>query len=193
MIQLEMTNYPSILRSLGLRLLCAIPFWALGWRLVTHADGGWAAAGPVMIAMALFITGAVIVAPVLATLVSEPTGNLYMPADYAENPAPMYGIADARRAKGDYAGALAYLDEIATATPHEIDAYVKMIHISAVDMHDLARAEAAYQRGVKAMATDGDKAALTIMYRALVSRYKDPTQPEPVRVVSFTGKPKNMK
>ena len=188
-----MTNYSTILRSLAVRCLFAVPLWSVGWRLVPPVDGGWEAAGPALFAMAFFIAGARIVAPAIAELVAEPAGSLYLPAECADHPAPMYGIADARRAKGDYAGALAYLDEIAKATPQELDAYVKMIHIAAVDLHDLPRAEAAYHRGVKAMPTDGDKAALTVMYRALTSRYKDPTQPEPVRTVSLPGKSNNVK
>lgn len=188
MIRFAMTNYPAILRSLVIRCLCATPLWVVGWVIVTRADGGLAAAGPVLFAMLLFVGGAIIVARAIAALVAEPTGNLYMPAVHAEHPAPMYGIADARRAKGDYKGAMAYLDEIAAATPQEFAVYVKMIHIAAVDLHDLRRAEAAYQRGVKAMPTDGDKSALTVMYRALISRYKDPSQPEPVRAISFPEK-----
>ena len=187
-----MTHYPSILRSLALRSLCSSPFWIVGWVLILRADGGWAAAGPAIIAMAFFIAGAIIVAPALAELVAEPTGSLYLPPDHAKHPAPMYGIADARRAKGDYEGALAYLDEIATAHPLELDAYVKMIHVAALDLHDLPRAEAAYHRGVKALPNDGDKAALTVMYQALVSRYKDPTRPEPVRTISLPTGPSRL-
>ncbi len=181
-----MTNYTSILRSLVLRCVCSCPFWIAGWVLIKRADGGWAAAGTLMIAMALFIAGASIVAPAIAELVAEPTGSLYMPPGHAEHPAPMYGIVDARRAKGDYEGAMTYLEEIAAATPHDLDAYVKMVHIAAVDLHDLSRAETAYHRGIKAMPTDGDKSALTVMYRALVSRYKDPTRPEPVRTIPLS-------
>jgi len=183
-----MTNYPSILRSLALRCLCSSPFWLLGWVLVMRADGGWAAAGQLMIAMALFITGAVIVAPAIAELVAEPVGSLYLPADNADHPAPMFGIADALRAKGDYEAALAYLDQIAAAHPHELDSYVKMIHVAALDLHDLPRAEAAYHRGVKAMPTDGDKAALTVMFQALTSRHKAPTRTESGRAPSLPTK-----
>lgn len=184
-----MNNYPAIRRSLLLRLGLSLPFFVAGWLMATRASGGWAAAGPALIGMGMILAGAVIVAPGLATLIAEPAGSIYMPTDHADRPAPMYGIADARRAKGDYEGAMLHLDSIAVSDPQQLDAYVKMIDIAVVDLRDLKRAETAYHRGIAALANDGDKSALSVMYRALMSRYKDPARPQAIRPLPLPSRP----
>ncbi len=181
-----MNQYPFILRSLVMRLLCAGPFFALGAWLVLRADNGWAATVPVLQGLASFIIGAVILAPALAEWVAEPAASLYMPTDHADSPVPMYGIADALRTRGDYEGAMAYLGKILSDHPHELDAYVKMIQIAILDLRDLSRAAAVYRLGIDAMPTDGDKAALTVMYQALMSRYTAPVRraaSRPLRII----------
>jgi tetratricopeptide (TPR) repeat protein len=180
-----MSNFSFIRRPLLISLACAAPFFAGGWLIVTRASGGWEAAGPALLGMGLFIIGAIIVAPSIAAWIAEPAGSLYMPSGHFDHPAPMYGIADALRAKGDHEGAMAYLEQITRDYPQELDAYVKMIDIAVLDLHSLPRAEAVYHRATHALGNDGDKAALTVMYQALTSRYKDPAHPDPVRPLSL--------
>jgi hypothetical protein len=188
MIPAAMGFYSFIRRSLLIALVCAAPFFILGWLIVTRADGGWEAVGPVLFGMFLLIVGAVIVAPSIAEWIAEPAGSLYTPSGQADYSTPMYGIADALRAKGNYEDALDYLHHIVHTNPRELDAYVRMIDIAVVDLHDLARAEALYHRGTHAMGNDGDKAALTVMYQALASRYKDPAHPTPARPIALPSR-----
>lgn len=185
MIPGAMSFLPFIRRSLLLALVCAAPFFITGWLIVTRVSEGWASVGPALSGLFLLIVGAVIVAPSLAEWIAEPAGSLYTPSGHADCATPMYGIADALRAKGDYEGALDYLHQVTKAHPQELSAHVRMIDIAVVDLHDLPRAESLYHRGTHALGNDGDKAALTVMYRALASRYKDPAHPTPSRTPSL--------
>ena len=177
-----MDNDRSIRRVLLVRLACASPLFVAGAVLVLKADGGWGAAVPALGGLLLCIVGATLVAPSLAELIAEPAGSIYLPPGHADRPTPMYGIADALRAKGDARGALDYLEQLAAEHPHALDVYVRMVDIAVRDLHDPDLAEAFYHRGVAAMRHDGDKAALAVMYRGIASRLKPP-EPEPPRTI----------
>lgn len=183
-----MISFSFIRRSLLIALACAAPFFVVGWLVVTRASGEWAAAGSALFGIVLFITGAVIVAPAIAEWITEPRGSLYTPSGHADHPAPLYGIAETLRDRGDYEGALARLDEIAKDFPHELDAYIKMIDIAMENLRDLPRAETLYHRGTQALRNHGDKTALTLTYQALAAHHRDPAHPHPLRPLHLPSK-----
>jgi outer membrane protein assembly factor BamD (BamD/ComL family) len=70
---------------------------------------------------------------------AEPTGSLFFPRRATE-PQPGYSRAVAQRKRGQFNQAIAEYESIATQFPTEVRAFVAMIEIAIVDLHDAERA-----------------------------------------------------
>ena len=150
--QKSVSRYGDIFfRHLARFILAALFFW-LGWYLLIHGNIGGA-----FIACAVFILGAVIIAPSLAELFAEPTGNLFWPSAQYDRPQPAYSIPQSKRARGLYEEAMAGFEKIAEEYPQEVQPYVEMIDLAIVNLHDPKRANAIFHRGVDALTKDEDR------------------------------------
>lgn len=165
-----MSDYRDIWKSFLWRGLVGAVVLAVGWRIVGAASGGLAAVGQLLVAMAFFLAVAVIMAPAIARLLAEPSGNLFWPGKHNERPEPMYGIPMTQRAKGNYEEAMAGFKAIARDYPGEVRPYIEMIHIAVVNLKDTERASRIYQAGSAALMKDEDKRVLAGMYKAILSR-----------------------
>lgn len=165
-----MNNYREILASLLWRCVPALAVGALGWWLLASASGGLQAFSRLLFGMACVVAGAVIMAPPIARLIAEPSGNLFYPGKRLDRPQPVYGIPQAKRARGFYEEAMAGFEKIAEEYPDEVKPYVEMIDIAIRDLKDPDRANAIYRRGVSRLRKDEDKEVLARMHGAIRTR-----------------------
>jgi len=153
------------------RTLLALPCFALGYFLLLRAGGGFLRVFALgLLGCACILIGAIILAFPLACLIAEPLGNLFYPGERFNRPLPMYGIPQAKRAKGLYEEAIAGFEKIAEDYPNEVKPYIEMIDIAIRDLKDARRAGAIYHRGIAALKKEEDRANLTRMYGAIQSR-----------------------
>lgn len=151
-----MTNYPEILKSLGIRTLIALPFLLVGWLGLLSALSPFA-----------IVAGAIIIATPLARLAAEWTGGLFYPAMWRTRPLPMYSIPQARRTQGAYEEAIRLYQEIAAGYPDEVEPYIQMIDIAIRNLRDPARANAFFLQGIAALGKEADQAVLSAMYSSI--------------------------
>lgn len=165
-----MNNYRDITTSLLWRMLPTIAIGTLGWWLLATASGGWAATPRLLFGMACLVAGATIIAPPIARLIAEPSGNMFYPSRHYDRPQPAYSIPQSKRAKGLYEEAMAGFEKIAEEHPDEVKPYIEMIDIAIVNLKDPDRANAIYQRGLSLLSKEDDKAVLARMYGAMRTR-----------------------
>lgn len=144
-------------------------FWG-GWRLIPK-EGSWDAVVPVLMALGLFLAGACILALPLAEWSAGPWGSLYFPNERPRDKAPMYGIPQARRKKGQYEEAMEAYEALTREHPGQLRAWVEMMDMAVVDLRDLRRAETIYERALQNLQNEDDRRALSAMYRAITSRF----------------------
>lgn len=152
------------------RTVIAAPFFLIGWFLISRRAGIQGTAGFVLLAVALFLAGAVIVGPALARLLAEPWGSFFAPEAYYDRPQPMYGIPEAKRHKGQLEEAMQDYDAIAEQYPRDVRPYVEMIDIAVRELRDETRAQAVYERGMQRLRREEDRTHLSRMYQAIRSR-----------------------
>lgn len=166
-----MTNYHSILLSLGRRLLVALPFLGFGVLLLFRAGGGWGAgAAQGLFGSAMILIAAVILAFPLARLLAEPVGSLFYPSGKFDRPQPMYSIPAGKRKKTLYEEAIADYEKIAADHPGEVKPYIEIIDITVTDLHDKARARRVYEAGIGALADEDARGRLHEMFEAISSQ-----------------------
>ncbi len=164
-----MKNYREILIQCAIRFLIAIPFFILGWYLVSTAKGGWATSGQILFGMACFVTFAFIIAPPMARLFAEPAGSLYYPDLPAGRPDPEYSIPESLKESGLFEEAISEYEKIAGEHPEEIKPYIQMIDIAVVNLQDLERAGAILKTGLSVLQKHEDRDLLKIMYKTVTS------------------------
>lgn len=167
-----MNNYREILTSLLWRTLAAVAVGSVGWLLLATATGGWSAFPRLLFGMACIVAAAIIVAPPIARLIAENSGNLFYPGKHFSRPQPMYSIPQSKRARGLYEEAIAGFEEIARDYPDDVVPYIAMIEIAIIDLKDPQRANAFYRRGISLLKKEQDREALARMYSAVRSRLK---------------------
>ncbi len=166
----KMNNYREILTSLIRRAVFAVAAGWLGYWFLATASGGWFDAHRLFFGMACLVAAATIIAPPLARLIAEPSGNLFYPSQRFDRPPPMYSIPKSKRAKGLYEEAIAGFEKIAQDYPDEVKPYIEMIDIAIVNLKDPERANAVYQRGILVLKKNEDKEVLARMYGAIRTR-----------------------
>jgi hypothetical protein len=159
------SRYGPLFVSLLKRAVLATALFGTGFFLLSRGNPGLFFPG-----MAAFITGALILAPPLAGLCAESTGNLFWPDDHYDRPQPAYSIPQSKRARGLYAEAMAGFEKIAGEHPQEVQPYVEMIEIAIVNLHDPERARAVFHRGASILRKEEDRATLERMYHAIRTR-----------------------
>lgn len=172
-------NYETktILLSILRRLALAAAAIATGaWFLL-----GAVHVGQMLVGLAFFLLAAVLLAPPLARLLSEPLGSLFWPKRYYDKPQPIYGIPRAKRLRGLPEDALLGYEQIAAEHPHEIQPWLDMIDIALTDLHDPERANLLYQRGIAALKQPADRDHLAQVYAAT----RDRQAPAPVRRIEM--------
>jgi hypothetical protein len=127
-----------------------------------------------------YVVGAVILAPLIGQILAAPMGSLFMPSDRFERPVPIYSRPQARRKEGHFEEAMEEFRRLVEEHPDQVDAYVEMIDITIVDLHDGARARAIYERGMASLQHAEHRASLERMYNAIRSRLAaEPAAPAP--------------
>jgi hypothetical protein len=167
----KMKNFNEILKSLGLRMLIAAPFFAIGWHLIAAAKNGWSSMPHLFFAMACFVVSAIVVAPPIARLISEPMGSIYYSEKRYIQPPPMYGAPESLREKGRYEEAMSEYEKIAVQYPEEIKPYIEMMDIAIVDLKDRVRAKAIFKRGLSSLQDDSVRDILKIAYATVTSEF----------------------
>lgn len=151
------------------RLALAAALFGAGWRVIPR-EGSWEAVLSILGAMGLFLLGACLLAFPLAEWSAAPWGSLYFTNAKPRGKAPVYGIPQARRKKGQFEEAMQAYEAITREYPGQLQAYVEMMDMAVVDLRDLGRAERIYERALLDIQNEGDRRALSAMYRAIASR-----------------------
>lgn len=171
-----MNEYRSIFKSLFLRVLIALPLFILGWHVVARIKGGRDAideASALLLGLGLIVLSAVILAYPLAQLLAEPTGGFFYPRSYRKRRPPSYGLADAKRSKGEYKEAMDLYNTLSNQYPHELKPYVEMVGIAVAHLQDNKLAEEIYLRGMKYLKRRKDRETLAKIYRISCARFVD--------------------
>lgn len=160
-----MGKYREIVREQGWRILAGAPcFAAGGFFFYTSGDFG------VLFSLPFLLCGALIVAPLLATIFAEPFRSLFYPVGRFDRPLPLYSVQEAKRTKGLYEEAIAGLEKIAGDYPGELKPYTEMIDIAVVNLRDENRARSFLHRGLAELKKDDDKVMLKRFYEATITR-----------------------
>ena len=152
-------------------MLIAAPLFAIGWHLIGAAKDGWGSIPHLFFAMACFVVSAVIVAPPIARLISEPTGSIYYSEKRYIRPLPMYGVPESLREKGRYEEAMSEYEKIAEQYPEEIKPYIEMMDIAIVNFKDYEHAKAIFKRGLSSLQDDKNRDVLKIAYTTVTSEF----------------------
>ena len=153
-------EYQQLLASLLKRAIFPGTLFAVGTWILLGAGN----IAQMLLGLFLFLVAAILISGPLARLLAEPTGNLFWPRKYYDKPQPMYGIPQARRAKGQLEEALAEYEKIAAAHPDEVRPYLEMIDVAIHDLRDADRANAIFQSGLARLKNADDKDRLAQAY-----------------------------
>ena len=156
----------AILAVLFKRFLPAAVAFALGIGVLLGAGN----AAQMLLGFLFFLVASIFVAGPIAQWLAAPMGSLFWPRKYYARPQPMYGIPQARRAKGQLEEALAEYEKIAAAHPDEVRPWLDMIDLAIHDLHDAARAQALFERGVAALKNPDDRDLLAKTYAEIRTR-----------------------
>jgi len=159
--QKSVSRYGELFIRLLKRSILAVPLFLFGFYLVFRGN---------VLGFPMMIMGAIIIAPTLAALIAEPTGNLFWPSERFDRPQPQYSIPQSKRARGLYAEAMAEFEKLAEEYPQETQPYIEMIDIAIVNLHDSERAHAVFLRGVSVLEKEEDRETLARTYRAIQTR-----------------------
>lgn len=185
MLTKEEKDERSLRRHFWIRGAWAAPFLGVGALLL--ATGSPIAFLP---AIALIVTGAIIISDPLARAAAGPLDRLFYPSRELEKPLPPYASAEAKVKKGEYAEAMEAYQRIALEYPGEIEPFIAMLHIAIFSLHDLARAAQVYEDGLRSLEREEQRLSLQRVYEA----FRSTTEPKPewqqARTVKFEPKPR---
>ena len=161
--------------NMDLRAILAIVFKRFLPALVAMALGigvllGAGSVLQMLLGFLFFLVAAIFVAGPIAQWLAEPMGSLFWPRKYYAKPQPMYGIPQARRAKGQLEEALAEYEIIAAAHPDEVRPWLEMIDLAVHDLKDAHRANAIFQTGIARLKKPADQDALAQVYAEVLTR-----------------------
>jgi hypothetical protein len=177
----------NVVISLG---IASLLFFA-GWRLMP-TEGSWGAIFPILGGILCFLLGACVLAVPLASSVADPWGSFYFSTRMPDGKAPMYGIPQSKRKKGQFREAMAAYEAITLEYPTELRAYVEMMDLAVVDLNDLWQAEQIFAKAQLAIQNEDDRRSLEAMHRAITSRQKSRQDlSRPNRVLTHWSGPKS--
>ena len=156
----------TMLRSLFWRIFPAAAALAAGYALMT-ADSSIPG---LFLGLVCCMIGAICLAFPLAELGALLGERLFWSKSYYDKPQPMYGIPQARRAKGRFGEALAEYETILAAHPGEVRPHLDMVEIALLDLRDPELAHALYERGRERLKNPADKEALARVYAETLTR-----------------------
>lgn len=172
-----MTEHREELREWAWRLGIALLLLGGGWRLLATASGGWASTPQLLVGMSCLVATAIVIAPPIARILAEPSGNLFYPRLPATRVTPMYSIPKAKRKKGLTQEALDGYHTIAAEHPQDLEAYIEMIDIAMLDMKNPELATSIFQHGMATLKDEQARASLATMHKAISSRQQQVAQP----------------
>ena len=143
------------------RLVAATPVALLGVWLCGSGSDGRAVLGLFCVVAAGFIVG-----PGIAGLLAEPVGGLFFPRQPARRE-PCRGIAETRRARGEYEAAIAAYEEVIAEFPGDVESWIAMVTIALTHLRDPARADALARRALLALRDDAGRRQLLYAHRTL--------------------------
>lgn len=159
--------------DLLVRLLFALPLMAVGMGVLYAGTKGSAMGALFVIPVAalFFALGGVFLAPWVAERVADPVGNLFMPDRRFDRPQPMYSIAEGKRARCEFAEAMAQYEDILVQHPGDLRCYIAMMDIAATDLRDPELAESIYRRAIHDIERKKDRETLKQAHEELLSDY----------------------
>lgn len=130
---------------------------------------------PIIVPPVLIVITAVILAPPITRLFSEPAGSLFMPDEHFDRKQPMYSIPESKKVKGFYEEAIAGYQKIADEYPDESKPYIEIISILAFSLNDMNRATDVYKKGLAKLTSSKQRQALSTFFRHLKNKVKGVT------------------
>ena len=168
----------AILAVLFKRFLPGAVAFALGIGVLLGAGN----AAQMLLGFLFFLVASIFVAGPIAQWLAAPMGSLFWPRKYYARPQPMYGIPQARRAKGQLEEALAEYENIAAAHPDEVRPWLDMIDLAVHDLKDARRANAIFQTGIARLNKPADQDALAQVYAEVLTRLDVRPQRPPLHI-----------
>jgi hypothetical protein len=153
-------------------LLAATPFLASTWYLFESTSGDTDAKR--FLGLACAVAAGIIIGRPIAGLVAEPAGSLFFPRS-AARPEPGYSLPDTLRKRGQYEQALTEYAKITVQFPAELRAYIAMMEIALVDLHDRERTQVIARLALGQLADEPQRMELLRVHRMLASRENSPS------------------
>ncbi len=128
-------------------IFTAIAFWFLfKVAMPQFAKGGMSAMAGLTLALIVGLCMAATWRYSIASIFAKPFGSLYDGGDEEVEPKPFYSIAQAKRARGDYIGAVAEIRKQLDRFPNDVEGQMLLAEIQAVNINDLPGTELTVQR-----------------------------------------------
>lgn len=105
---------------------CILAWWWLGERGMAKGMGGLFS---IFAAHAALVVAAILLARPVAVFIGDFFSGLYMPSGRHERLPPIYSVAEARMAAGDYEGARQAYAELAAQYPDEIAPRLRLMEL----------------------------------------------------------------
>lgn len=150
------------------RLALATPIALLAWWLFARGGAEWALLGLVCVVAVGFLVG-----PGIAGVLAEPVGGLFFPRRPAR-PEPCRGIAEARRARGEYDAAIAAYEEVIAEFPGDVESWIAMVGIVFTHLRDPARGDVLARRALLALRDESSRRQLLYAHRTLAAAARRP-------------------
>lgn len=129
-----------------------------------------------MVALCLFMVGAVILAVPVAEMVVEWFSRFFSELFFSDNrlrgPQPIYSIPEAHRRRGDFQGAWDALEKITEEFPQERKAYAEMTDMAILNLSDLDLAAEIMEKGMHALKRKSDREALQFAHALTLDRLR---------------------
>jgi tetratricopeptide (TPR) repeat protein len=128
-------------------LITAPILWIFATRILpSGAAGGLAALGALVYALLCAVVLLLIWRQSIASVVARPFGDLYDGGDREIEARPFYSVAQGKRKRGNYAGAIADIRAQLEKFPNDFEGQILLAGIQAENLNDLPGAEVAIQR-----------------------------------------------